>query len=89
MIKFTILYIFGAFIFLLDQVIPMMGRLAWYFTIFSIVSLPVAFKSIRGRVAQIGLIVLFMAITLREYDSFFHALNWRDAYMHFQTIFSA
>lgn len=70
MIKFTILYIFGAFIFLLDQVIPMMGRLAWYFTIFSIVSLPVAFKSIRGRVAQIGLIVLFMAITLREYDSF-------------------
>ena len=46
-------------------------------------------KSIRGRVAQIGLIVLFMAITLREYDSFFHALNWRDAYMHFQTIFSA
>ena len=89
MIKFTILYIFGAFIFLLDQVIPMMGRLAWYFTIFSIVSLPVAFKSIRGGAARIGLIVLFMAITLREYDGFFHALNWRDAYMHFQTIFSA
>lgn len=88
LMKFAILYILGAFIFLLDQVIPMMGRLAWYFTIFSIISLPVAFRSIKDNVVRKGLILLFMAIILREYDSFFHALNWRDAYMQFQTIFS-
>lgn len=89
MVKLSILYIFGAFVFLLDQIVPMVGRLAWYFTIFSIVSLPLAFKNINNKLFRIGLITLFIAITLKEYYSFFYSLNWRDSYMIFQTIFTA
>lgn len=88
MVKLSVLYLLGSFIFLLDQMIPMVGRLAWYFTIFSIVSLPVAFKSINNKTIRWGLIAIFIAITLREYTDFFYAVNWRDSYMYFKTILS-
>lgn len=88
MVKLSILYLLGSFVFLLDQIIPMVGRMAWYFTVFSIVTLPISFKAIRNRYIRYGLIALFIVITLREYNMFFHAINWKDAYLDFKTIFS-
>lgn len=85
-VKYSILYIFGAFLFLTDQIIPMMGRLAWYFTIFSIVALPYAFEKISIRQLKSFLIIFFIILTLKEYNDFFHAENWKDSFLEFKTI---
>lgn len=85
-VKYSILYIFGTFLFLTDQIIPMMGRLAWYFTIFSIVALPYAFENITIKQLKPLLITLFIVLTLKEYNDFFHAENWKDSYLEFKTI---
>ena len=85
-VKYSILYIFGTFLFLTDQIIPMMGRLAWYFTIFSIVSLPFAFEKINIKHLKPLLITFFIVLTLKEYNDFFHAENWKDSFLEFKTI---
>ncbi len=86
-VKYSILYVFGTFIFLTDQIIPMMGRLAWYFTIFSIVALPYAFEKISVKQLKPLLIIFFIVLTLKEYNDFFHAENWKDSFLEFKTIF--
>ena len=86
--KFVILYLIGAFMFLTSQVIPMVDRLAWYFTIFSIIALPLSFSNIKFKIFRYGFIALFVMVTIREYYGFFHALNWKDAFLEFKTLFS-
>lgn len=86
-IKYSILYMFGTFLFLTDQIIPMIGRLAWYFTIFSIVALPFAFEAISVKQLKLVLIIFFIMLTLKEYNDFFHADNWKGSFLHFKTIF--
>lgn len=85
-VKYSILYIFGTFLFLTDQIIPMMGRLAWYFTIFSIVALPYAFEKISVKKLKPLLIIFFIVLTLKEYNDFFHADNWKESFFEFKTI---
>ena len=85
-VKYSILYIFGTFLFLTDQIIPMMGRLAWYFTIFSIVALPYAFDKISIKQLKPWLIIFFIVLTLKEYNDFFHAENWKGSFLEFKTI---
>lgn len=85
-IKYSILYILGTFLFLTNQIIPMMGRLAWYFTIFSVVAIPLAFERIKIRQFKPFLILFFVILTLKEYNDFFHAQNWKDAFMEFKTV---
>lgn len=87
-IKCLVLYLLGSFIFLTNEIIPMAGRLAWYFTIFSIVALPLSFSNIKVWSVRYACIFLFVLITLKEYNDFFHALNWKDAFLEFRTIFS-
>lgn len=87
-IKYLVLYLLGSFIFLTNEIIPMVGRLAWYFTIFSIVAFPLSFTSIRIRYVRYAFVFLFVLVTMTEYNDFFHALNWRDAFLEFRTIFS-
>lgn len=86
-IKYSMLYLFGSFVSLINQIVPMTGRLAWYFTIFSIVALPVAFCSV-NKSLRYFFIGLFVLVTLKEYNDFFHAANWRQAFLEFKTIFS-
>ncbi|WP_455970857.1 EpsG family protein [Bacteroides congonensis] len=87
-IKYIVLYLLGSFIFLTNEIVPMAGRLAWYFTIFSIVALPISFSNIKARYVRYACIFLFVLITVKEYNDFFHALNWKDAFLEFRTIFS-
>ena len=86
-IKYSILYIFGTFLFLTDQIIPMMGRLAWYFTVFSIVALPFAFEKVSIKQIKPFLVIFFIILTIKEYNDFFHSENWKDSFLQFKTIF--
>lgn len=87
-LKISVLYIFGSFIYLTDQIVPMVARISWYFSIFSIIALPVAFLNIKTRFIKYGLVLLFIMVTVREYYGFFYALNWKNAFLEFKTIFS-
>jgi hypothetical protein len=87
-IKYTLLFIFGSFISLTNQIIPMLGRVAWFFTIFSIVSIPIAYNNIRNKYIRVSFILLFILVTIREYYVFFHLENWKDAFLEYRTIFN-
>lgn len=86
--KLSAITVLGSFIILTGQLIPMVGRLAWFFTIFSIAAFPLAYRSIPGRYIRMTLVALFVLVTLREYFGFFSAENWSESFGDFHTIFS-
>lgn len=78
----------GFIVMIFASVIPMAGRLASYFSIFRIASIPLMYSMIQNRVIKYSLIVVLILITTYDYIIFFNNPVWIDKYSAFKTIFS-
>ncbi len=87
-IKIFVFVLIGSLISLTSSMVAMIDRVAWYFTIVSIVTYPLAYKSIPNKIIRNFLILFFVVVTLREYFGFMTADGWVDHYGTYQTIFS-
>ncbi len=70
-------------------VIQLIARMSYYFSIYSILSLPIAYRHVRSGILRESLIFIYMFMTLVGYIGFFSNPIWVDDYTYFQTIFSA
>lgn len=68
-------------------VLGFLGRIGYYFSIFSIVAVPILYQWVRNNMLRYGLIALYIAYTLYSYQEFFAMSTWKS-FTHYQTIFS-
>ncbi|MBP3426267.1 MAG: EpsG family protein [Rikenellaceae bacterium] len=90
--KVVLLTMIGALVIPLGSAAQMVGRVAYYFTVFSIVTFPQLFYNkeiVKNNVFRGAFIALFVFIMLYTYYGFFHSPIWRDAYLEYKTIFSS
>lgn len=70
-------------------IVGLLGRLTYYFNIFSVVVLPRAYSEIvKNKVVRIGLYAIFFFMTLLNYFSFYDDPSYHKWYSTYQTIFS-
>ena len=67
--------------------VPMSERLGYFFIIFSIMSLPLVFFSLKKRVVRKGLLLIYLVQTFYSYINFFNSPIWRDKFLVYHTIF--
>jgi len=68
------------------QSIPMISRMAYYFTAFSISAIPIAYKKLPSPYGFL-FTTAFVILTLFDYRSFFQSESYSKGYMHFHSIF--
>ncbi|MCK9217609.1 MAG: EpsG family protein [Firmicutes bacterium] len=69
---------------------PYTSRLAYYFSIFSIIVYPAMFGTIKNRMLRYGLLAGYILITLKSFFEFFNPIGiWHEFFYKYQTIFSA
>jgi hypothetical protein len=68
---------------------PLIGRLGYYFSIFSIVCYPWMFKTIKNNIIKYSLMIGFLIITAKSFIDFFDPNGiWHRSFYNYQTIFS-
>lgn len=72
-----------------QQSIDLISRIAMYFSVISIVSLPIVYSSIPNRFVRNSLIAIYVLMTIYSYASFFSSPVYGTNYKTFHTIFSA
>lgn len=68
-------------------IIPLLGRVSTYFSIFTIASIPLMYSTINNRVVKYGLIAIIILLTTYDYILFFSNPVWIKDYSTFKTIF--
>lgn len=71
------------------QIIPMVGRIGIYFTIYNIAAIPIIYRSIKKIELRYGLLSVFIIITLYDYWLFFNQGVYVRGYYTFHTIFES
>ncbi len=71
-----------------SQIIRLVGRLGSYFGIFSLASLPLAYGNVENKAVRLGLMSIYILITLYDYYLFFVDSVFSEKYSSFHTIFS-
>ncbi len=71
------------------QIIQLIGRIGMYFSIFSILSLPIAYGQIKNSIIRAGLTSIFLLILIYNYITFFRNPTFIEKFGgEFSTIFS-
>ena len=74
-----------------SSIIPMVGRIGMYFSIFSIVTYPMLMEKLPRKGYQqywrLGLLIGFIIITLKVFFDFFYSPIWHKAFFVYHTIF--
>lgn len=81
----------GAIVFLITpfgQIIRLIGRIGSYFGIFSIAGLPLVYGNIKNKTLRLGLLFIYVLISLYDYCLFFIQGPFVEKYSTFHTIFS-
>lgn len=81
----------GAISFLITpfgQIIRLVSRLGSYFGIFGLASIPLIYGNIKNRIMRLGLLFIYILITLYDYYLFFADSVFSEKYSTFHTIFS-
>ncbi len=78
------------FIFLpFGQIIQLIGRVGLYFSIFSILTIPLTYSQIKNNVIRVSLTSIYVVILISGYIGFFRAPVWAESFGgDFNTIFS-
>lgn len=71
-----------------NTILPMVGRIAFYFSAYSIFVLPLAYMSIKKKELRIVLLSLYCLIVAYDYYVFFTSDVFGEHYKTFHTIFS-
>ncbi len=68
--------------------ITLLGRILYYFSVFSIVVVPIFYSKIKPSVLRFGFILIFFFMLIFNYLDFFDPTHWSyDGYKTFHTIF--
>ena len=70
------------------QIVPIVSRVSSYFSIFSIVSIPMIYDNLGEKVVRKSLVTLYVLITMYSYYLFFSEGVYVKNYSTFHTIFS-
>lgn len=70
------------------SILPMVGRMGFYFTVYSIFVLPLAYMSIKNKALRVSLLSLYCLIVTYDYYVFFTSDVFSERYQTFHTIFS-
>ena len=70
------------------QIIRLVSRLGFYFGIFGLASIPLIYGNIKNRTMRLGLLSIYILITLYDYYLFFADSVFSEKYSSFHTIFS-
>lgn len=79
----------GFVIMVFASVIPIVGRVSTYFTIFKIAAIPLMYSALRNRAVKYLLTSILIMLTVYDYIMFFYNPIWIEKYFSFKTIFSA
>jgi hypothetical protein len=71
-----------------SEIIPLVGRIGMYFSIYQIVAIYGVYASIKNNIIRYGLLFIYCFMTLYGYFSFFKSDVYSSAYSTFHTIFS-
>ncbi len=71
-----------------SQIIPLVGRVGMYFTVFSIGAFTMSYSAIKTPLIRYGLVFMFVFMMLYDYWQFFHTGVFAKSYAEFKTIFS-
>lgn len=83
------LALLGFFIQPFSAIIPGAGRIGYYFTIFSLASVPISYNSIKDTLFRYSVLLLYIVMTLYNYREFFMpSSSYARYYDTFHTIFS-
>lgn len=71
------------------QIIHLIGRIALYFSVFSILTIPITYVKLNNCVIRWGVISVYVLILFYNYWKFFQSPTWEESYGgEFQTILS-
>ena len=79
--------IIGILVSFMGQSIPMAGRMAWYYTVFSIAAVPQSFFCVKRKLIRRIVIAVFIIVTLKEYIGFYTSETWSQMHYHYHTLF--
>lgn len=72
----------------LTTIIHLISRVAFYFSMFYIISIPITYNVIKNRLCRCGLIAVFVLVTFYIYIDRFNADSYRKPYSEYHTLFS-
>ncbi len=79
---------FGILVDITTQIIPLLSRVTIYFMAYSVIAMPMVYKTIKPHILKITLLTLYVLLNVHVYYIFFKSPIWIDSYTHFNTIFS-
>lgn len=84
------LFAVSVFFYMFADIAPLIGRLGYYFSIFSMICFPWLFKVIKNNLLKYSLMMAFVIIMVKSFISFFDPTGiWYNSFYTYQTIFSA
>ncbi len=87
-IKLIVFTMIGPIFILAGHVVPMAGRVGLYFSIISIATYPIVFKSISNNSIRIALLSLFIFNNIKSFFEFMTSNTWSKYFGDYHTIFS-
>ena len=70
-----------------SQIIQLIGRVAIYFSIYTMASMPLVYANITKRTIRVALLLENVALVLYDYYLFFNNPVWVDKFSEFHTVF--
>lgn len=71
-----------------SDIIPIVGRVGMYFSVYQVIAIPRVYANIRNNVIRYGLLFIFCFMIMYGYLEFFQSDVFSKAYSTFHTIFS-
>lgn len=71
------------------ELFPLAGRLGYYYTYFTVISLPILMEKIPSKIVSKILLLTTIIFVYKLWHSFFHSEVWRDSMMEYKSILSA
>lgn len=71
-----------------SDIMPLVGRVGMYFSVYQLIAIPRVYSNIRNNVIRYGLLIIFCFMIMYGYLGFFQSDVYNKAYSTFHTIFS-
>lgn len=71
-----------------SEIVPLVGRIGIYFSVFQIIAAPKIYSYIKNNIIALGLLSIYCFMILYGYIQFFNSPVYHKAYSDFHTVFS-
>ena len=83
----VMLCLFSFIIIPFASIVPLLGRVGAYFSIYQLIAIPIIYSNISDKQIRFCALFVFVFITVYGYYNFFHSPVWVDKFTTFKTIF--